>query len=84
MEDQKIPYVMHESDMARMERGQKRLWIVLIITIALLFITNAVWVYEWNAYDFEEGYVDVTSDDGIANYIGNNGRAIGVIDNGTY
>ena len=30
-----IPYVVHESDMAREERKQKRLWIALILETCL-------------------------------------------------
>ena len=46
-ENQNVPYIMHEADMARMERTNKRLWIVVIILIAALLGTNAAWiVYE--------------------------------------
>lgn len=40
-----VPYIVHESSMARMERIVKRLWVVVIILIALLFATNAAWIY---------------------------------------
>jgi hypothetical protein len=35
-----VPYVVHEADMARMERGNKRLSILASVLVALLFITN--------------------------------------------
>ena len=44
-EMQMIPYIVHESAMARMERQIKRLWIVLIMTIVFLVATNAAWIY---------------------------------------
>ena len=42
-----VPYIVHESSMARMERQVKRLWIALIVVIAMLFASNAGWlIYE--------------------------------------
>lgn len=55
---QMIPYYVHESDMARMERQIKRLWIVLIMTIILLVATNAVWF--WYESQFED--IVITAD----------------------
>lgn len=43
-----ISYVVHESDMARSERTNRRLWVVVIILIATLIISNLAWiVYEY-------------------------------------
>lgn len=39
-----VPYIVHESAMARMERQIKRLWIALIVCIALIFACNAGWI----------------------------------------
>lgn len=42
-----VPYIAHESSMARMERQIKRLWIALIVAVCLLFASNAGWlIYE--------------------------------------
>ena len=42
-----IPYFAHEGEMNRMERSNKRLWIVIIILIVALLGTNAGWlIYE--------------------------------------
>ena len=42
-----VPYIVHESSMARMERQIKRLWIAVIVAVCLLFTTNAGWlIYE--------------------------------------
>ena len=40
-----IPYVVHEGDMSRMERINKRLWILCIVIFLALVITNAGWIY---------------------------------------
>ena len=42
-----VPYIAHESSMARMERQIKRLWIAVIVAVCLLFASNAGWlIYE--------------------------------------
>ena len=39
-----VPYIVHESSMARMERQIKRLWIALIVSLAMLFGSNIGWI----------------------------------------
>ena len=52
-----VPYIVHESSMARMERQIKRLWIALIVCIAMIFACNAAWlVYEIQFETFEYSY----------------------------
>lgn len=72
-----VPYIVHESSMARMERQIKRLWIAVIVTVCLLFVSNAAWLYCWCQYDYSsEEIVTVDGKDGIANYIGNDGDIV--------
>ena len=74
-----VPYIVHESSMARMERQIKRLWIALIASVVLLFSSSAICTWAWMQYDYssEEVIVDVNSDDGgNANYIGNDGDIV--------
>lgn len=67
-----VPYIVHESSMARMERQIKRLWIAVIVAVALLFSSGAIFTYAWLQYDYSsEEIVTVDGKDGIANYIGN-------------
>lgn len=47
-----IPYIVYESAEARAERTAKRLIIALLVTILLLFASNAIWLYAWNQYDY--------------------------------
>lgn len=69
-----VPYIVHESAMARNERTLKRMIVALAIAVVLLFATNAAWLYAWNQYDYESETVTVDSNDGgNANYIGNDG-----------
>lgn len=42
-----VPYVVHESEMSRAERREKRLWIAVIVLIFSLIATNVGWlIYE--------------------------------------
>lgn len=40
-----VPYIAYESEMARMERIVKRLWVVLLAAVLLLAGTNAAWMW---------------------------------------
>lgn len=38
-----VPYIVHEAGMARKERNVKRLWVIIIILIAILVGSNVAW-----------------------------------------
>ena len=81
MENKNIPYIAFEAEMARYERTIRRLLKALVIAIALIFISNAVWLWFFNQFDFESNTVQLESrEDGNASYMG--AGASGVIDNG--
>ena len=67
-----VPYVAHQSAAARQERQIRRMWIALIVAIALIFSSNAIWLYAWMQYDYES-YEATTDNGGDANIIGNDG-----------
>lgn len=46
-----IPYIVYESTFARQERTIKRLIILIIITVSMLFASNAIWLHFWCGYD---------------------------------
>lgn len=76
-----VPYVVHESVVARMERIVKRQWIALIVAICMIVGCNALWLYAWMQYDYtsttEEIIVEQDAKDGgNANYIGNDGDIV--------
>ena len=49
-----VPYIVHESSMARMERQIKRLWITVLVLIVMLVATNGAWIlYESQFSDIE-------------------------------
>lgn len=51
MDERNIPYFVHEGDMTRMERANKRLWIVILILIVALVGSNAIWVIYENQFE---------------------------------
>ncbi len=49
---QTIPYIAHESAMARNERHIKRFILALALTVVLLFASNCAWLVYLYQYDF--------------------------------
>lgn len=71
-----VPYIVLETELARLERIIKREFILIIITLVLLVGTNACWLYYES--QFEEVVTttqEVTqdNDNGVNNFIGNDG-----------
>ena len=66
-----VPYIVHELSMARMERQIKRLWIALIVCIALIFASNAGWLVYESQYETLEYSYDYQQDGQGTNIIGN-------------
>lgn len=77
-----VPYIVHESAMARAERSAKRLWVVIILLIVMLVATNGAWIWYESQFETvvtnEEYQVEQNTEDG-----GNNSSIIengGVVD----
>ena len=67
-----VPYIVHEGEVARLERVIKRLWIMCIIIFVALVISNGVWTYysaQWQTVE-----VSQDADNGVNNFIGNDGE----------
>lgn len=77
--DEKVPYIVFEGEMARHERTIKRLVTLLILTIALLFVSNVAWLWFFNQFDYSTDTVAQDTTEGDNSYIGENG----VINNGS-
>ena len=74
-----VPYIAHESAMARNERNSKRLWIAILVLIVALIGTNLAWIiYESQFEVVEETTTTITQNnaDGYNNYIGNDGDIV--------
>lgn len=71
-----VPYIVHEGDMTRLERTNRRLWILSIMLVLLLVGTNAGWIYYENQFQEVETVTtqevdqDVDTGNGDATVIG--------------
>lgn len=71
---QPVPYIAHESALARIERSMRRLITALIVVAVLWFATIGIFVLYLSQYDFEDYMVELSTDGGgNANYIGQDG-----------
>lgn len=67
-----VPYIVYESAQVRAERTIKRLTVALIISIFLIFVSHAAWLFFVSQYEFES-YDLSTDGGGNASYIGQDG-----------
>lgn len=67
-----VPYIVYESAQVRAERTIKRLTVALIISIFLIFVSHAAWLFFISQYEFES-YDLSTDGGGNASYIGQDG-----------
>ena len=68
--DQIPQHSKEELAFAFLERMVKRLWIALIICIALIFASNACWLYAWMQYDYSSEETIYQQDGEGTNIIG--------------
>ena len=46
-----VPFFLHEAECTRLEKIIKRLWILAVILVALLVLTNAAWLWYESQYE---------------------------------
>ena len=71
-----VPYIAHESAVARLERVIKRLWVLALVLIVLLAASNAAWIWWESQYETIETTITQENADGYNNYIGNDGDIV--------
>ena len=71
-----VPYIAHESAVARLERVIKRMWVLVLSLIILLAVSNAAWIWWESQYQTIETTVTQENADGCNNYIGNDGDIV--------
>lgn len=59
-----IPYYVHEGEMNRMDRLNKRWFIAFLIVLVMLFVTNAGWIIYEFQYSTEEFTYRIEQDSG--------------------
>ena len=80
MEHRDVPYLVYEATQARNERTIKKLIIALIVAIALIFASNALWLWAWSQYDYTSEETTYQQDGEGVNNI--NTRFFGDFENG--
>lgn len=60
-----VPYIVHESSMARMERQIKRIWITVLMLIAMLVGTNGAWLLYNSQFETVETVMEEYQSDSI-------------------
>ena len=59
-----VPFIAHESAMARAERTAKRLWITVVLLALLLVGTNGAWIWYQSQFEYCETTQEVTQESG--------------------
>lgn len=66
--NEQVPYIVHEGILARMERIIRRLWIIILVLIALLVGSNIAWlIYESNYQTVRSYKVEQSTENGDNN-----------------
>ena len=71
-----VPYIAHESAVARLERVIKRLWVLVLLLIILFVASNGAWILWESQYQTIETTITQENADGYNNYIGNDGDIV--------
>ena len=64
-----VPYIVHESSMARMERQIKRLWITALLLIVMLVATNGAWIWYESQFSNIETTIEAEQDGSGVNIV---------------
>ena len=64
-----VPYIVHESSMARMERQIKRLWITVLVLIVMLVATNGAWIWYESQFSDIETTIEAEQDGSGVNIV---------------
>ena len=69
-----VSYYVHENLRAQMVSSNTKWFILVLVLVILLVVTNALWLYRETQFVTESTEIEVrTEDGGNANYIGNDG-----------
>lgn len=68
-----VPYIVYEGEMARAERRNKRSFILILILIVALVVSNAAWIYYESQFVDEVTTITQDNENGYNNFIGNDG-----------
>jgi len=70
-----VPFIVFESELTRMERHVRRLWIALLSMLLAVVLIVGGFLWYLSLYDYVSNEtVTIDGADGIANYIGKDGN----------
>ena len=64
-----IPYIVHESEVARQERTIKRLWILSIVIFLAFVLSNGAWIVYENSFEDVTTTIEAEQDSSGTNII---------------
>lgn len=67
-----VPYIVHESEMARLERIIKRQFVLIVVALCFLVGTNVCWIWYEDQF-IDEVTVTQENGDGYNNYVDGDG-----------
>lgn len=65
-----VPYIVHEGNLARMERSNRRLWILCIVIFLAFAVSNAAWMWYENQFEDVVTTIDSQQDGSGTNIFG--------------
>lgn len=65
-----VPYIVHESEVARGERTIKRMWILCIVIFLAFVLSNSAWIVYESSYEDKVVTQDVETGEGDAIVLG--------------
>lgn len=68
-----VPYMVHESEMAILERSIRRLWVLCIIIFVAFVASNICWIAYENSFEDVEITATQETPNGNNNFIGHDG-----------
>ena len=71
-----VSYIVHEGDVARLERVIKRMWVFVLLLIILFVASNGAWILWESQYQTIETTITQENADGYNNYTGNDGDIV--------
>ena len=67
-----VSYLVYESSQTRQDRIIHRLIIALLVAVAFIFLSNAVWLWAWTHYDNRADEISYSQEGEGINIIGDN------------
>ena len=78
-----VPFFVHEGEVTRLERINKRLWIAVLVVFAAFVLSNLAWIIYENQYTDVEYSYQVDQESQQSNTYTNNRVTIGGVTYGT-